>query len=818
MSKTLRYIGSTLALTMLAVSINAAASGETVDIIFTAPLVIGETDRASGRIDNLSPDAKRLGINGIRVSGEVKLEKQNQAESRLQVRWTDVSVDNEAGDSVSGTLEKPLESRFRTQAGAIRPGNQVKARGDMAGLNKALESIMQAQADSSSAGGENRQGEKDAEKEAADRVSRTASGGNQGSMGSDPDQYMNGAQLTPTNDACSPAIDGTAGTVTPQTKRVVLDGEGNVVAEGGCVPSGTAASIQTDYLGCPIHIDHQEMKAYRTYRKYALVDGKSMEIQGCTVDLQKEIERKRDYAKCSVMIPEMEVGKSVYPAYRWVGLDRDAGKEFIISDCIPDDVKWPLASVTASCPDYVDSRQAGRIYPQEKLVYRDQDGVEHVAVNCRKVEEHPGFAVVETHEGCDSAQLENAAGKILVRPKTRLIYYDADGVQRQARACEPSALTTEVNHQVTGWTHSDNYSELKTVQTYKFQGIDWYWKDSKPTTFARVDHTLTTDGCSGTKEDFNSHITMQSTRAILDVRDAKFDVVRNQLNADSLGFVEGRACNDKAPNNIPHISNGWSEWRVVSSREVREEMGRSELAPLCTVKWSNSTSHAINIRYVVYDSLGDGSVENIQYFNGSKTAAWNHTVQVNNRAPVVSDLPSSQVYKSTLPASGYYASRDIIFENSRRGVWQDGELASACQSYRGQITKSITPNATLTGSDLGNGKNCSNSYSGCERTFTVSNNLNHVISWERQTLNTDTGLPFTWAHPESPWNSSNGCADRANPVPGDTTQMCNAISQTRERYRVWKRPILDQTGKVSSWELYEDDSQIDRQVSYLINK
>lgn len=824
MSTIKRFVGCTLALSILAASINAAANGETVEIIFTAPLVVGETDRAAGRIDNLSPDAKRLGINGIRVSGEVKLEKQNQAESRLQVKWTDVSVDNEAGESVSGTLEKPLESRFRTQAPAVRPGNQVKARGDMASLNKALEGILQAKADGANGNPEGRAGaDKEADKDPADRVSRTGGGNSGNNLGSDPDEYVTGAQITPSNEVCSPAIDLTAGTVTPQTKRVILDNDGNVVAEGGCVPSGTAASIQTDYLGCPIHIDHDEMKAYRTYRKYALVDGKSMEVQGCTVDLQKEIERKRDYAKCSVMIPEMEVGKPVYPAYRWVGLDRDAGKEFLISDCVRDTVQFPLQAVTASCPDYVDSRQAGRIFPQEKLVYRDQDGVEHVAVNCRKVEDHPGFAVVETHEGCDSAQLENAAGKLLIRPKTRMIYYDADGVQRQARACEPSALTTEVNHQVTGWSHNDNYSELKTVQTYNFQGIEWYWKDSKPTTFARVDHTLTTDGCDGTKEDYNTHITMQSTRALLDVRDKKFDIVRSQLNTDQNGFVEAQACNDKAPNNIPHISDGWSDWRVVSSREVREEIGRLELDPQCTVTWSNSSSHPVFIRYELLETLGDGSVDYYTYYNAAVASNWNHSFQVSNRAPLVTDLPSGQVTQATLVGANHalykrsFADRVITFENSRRSVWQNGELAGVCQSYRGQVTKTIAPNATLSGKDMGN-NDCNQSNYYCTRTFTVSNNLNHVISWVRATRNTDTGLPFTWAHSESPWRSDNGCANRANPVPGDTTQICTGISQTRERYRVWKRPIVDQTGKVTSWERYEDNSQIDRQVSYLVNK
>lgn len=823
------YLSTAFTLSILAASIQAAS--DTIDVTFTSPVIVGETDRATGRVENVSPEAKRLGVSSIRLLGEVKAEQQ-QGENRMQVRWTDVSVDNAAGESVSGTLERPLESRFRTQAPAVRPGNTVKARGDVSQLNETLQNILTAKDGQEGAGKESAPRTastdgKQAEGKETDRISRKSTGGGgfgSGGYGNDPDNYYAAAQLTPANEACAPLVDKAAGTVTPQTKRVVMDPDGNVIADGGCVPSGTAASIQTDYQSCPVHIDHEQMRAYRTYRKFALVDGKSMEVQGCTVDFEQEIERKRDYAACTVMIPEMQAGKPVYPSYRWVGMDRDKGKEFLISDCVRDtDVEYQLESITASCPDYVNTRQDGRIYPQEKLVYRDHNGVEHLAVNCRRVENHPGFAVIETHEGCDSAELKNAAGKILIRPKTRLVYYDADGVQRQARACEPSAETAEVRYRVTGWKHGNGYSELMAEQIYTFDGIEWYWKGSSPSVFARVNHDYTTAGCSAAVEDLDAHVTKQTSRALLDVRSETFDPVRDQLNVDENGFVQAKGCSDAQFASTPHILVGWSDWRVTASKLVKEELGRLELGDSCAVTWSNDTTHQAKIEYTDVENGETPIIRHWTLNNLPINVKWKKTVTIPLRELKVSDFPSGVMFTGSIspkehykyhPFVNYSKAHNYSINNAVRTIFTDGELTSACQTYRGSISKPVSPAFTLT-----NPPTCvGGRYEGCSRDVSFTGNLLHTISWVRSTIPVDTGTPFTWANPESPWKMDTGCVARENPAPGDSTLICSGYSQTRERVRLWKKPIIAQNGSITGWEQYEDLGMVDRQVGYLVNE
>lgn len=826
------YLSTAFTLSILAASIQAAS--DTIDVTFTSPIIVGETDRATGRVENVSPEAKRLGVSSIRLLGEVKAEQQ-QGENRMQVRWTDVSVDNAAGESVSGTLERPLESRFRTQAPAVRPGNTVKARGDVSQLNETLQNILTAKDGQEGAGKESAPRTastdgKQAEGKETDRISRKSTGGGgfgSGGYGNDPDNYYAAAQLTPANEACAPLVDKAAGTVTPQTKRVVMDPDGNVIADGGCVPSGTAASIQTDYQSCPVHIDHEQMRAYRTYRKFALVDGKSMEVQGCTVDFEQEIERKRDYAACTVMIPEMQAGKPVYPSYRWVGMDRDKGKEFLISDCVRDtDVEYQLESITASCPDYVNTRQDGRIYPQEKLVYRDHNGVEHLAVNCRRVENHPGFAVIETHEGCDSAELKNAAGKILIRPKTRLVYYDADGVQRQARACEPSAETAEVRYRVTGWKHGNGYSELMAEQIYTFDGIEWYWKGSSPSVFARVNHDYTTAGCSAAVEDLDAHVTKQTSRALLDVRSETFDPVRDQLNIDENGFVQAKGCSDAQFASTPHILVGWSDWRVTASRLVKEEIGRLELGDSCSVTWSNDTTHPFKLEYHTSDDDW-GRITKVIFDPSPIVAKWSHSLTIPNRQLKVSDLPSgiqvSGVKKCQSVGGGYSCSNrghtadhPWRLNNASRDVLSDGEFGAVCTTYKGSISKAMDADFVFTFSLPACGKSVQQD--GCAMVHSFSNKLNHKIEWQRSTMSVDTGLPFTWANPESPWKMDKGCVARENPAPGDSTLICSGYSQTRERVRLWKKPIIAQNGSITGWEQYEDLGMVDRQVGYLVNE
>lgn len=798
-----------------------------VEITLSAPVVVGETDQARGTLVNMSPEAQRLGISSIRLSGAIKAEQQGSGESRLQINWSEVSIDNQAGESVSGTLDKPLESRFRTTAPAVRAGNQVRARGDMTSLNSALETLLTAKAANGGEGDKGRTGAKDKTEKTEDRTARAgrgAAGAGGNFSAEDPDSYNLGTNVSATQDVCAPAIDLKAGTVTPMTKRVVLDANGEPIAEGACAPSGTTAQIETDYQSCPIQIDNAKMTAFRSFRKYAVVDGKQMEVQGCKVDEAQELERVQDFASCGVIIPEMVAGGAVYPAYRWLAKDRKAGKDLIVSDCLRDLTNpYSLEAQTASCPDYVGTRQDGKIYPQEKLVYRDSNGVEQVAVSCRKVEGHPGFAVTETHEGCSGIQLENAAGKTLMRPATRHIYYDTDGVYREVRGCEPTAEITEIKHKVVGWKHGASSSELQTNLVYNFNGIDWYWKGSTPSVFAKVNHVQTTENCAGAFEDLDAHVTRQSTRSLIDVNGSAFDSVRSQLNIDKNGFVEAKACTDQVTSTIPHILTGWTDWRVTASRLVKEEVGRLELGDSCSVTWSNDTSHPFHLYYQEYNEFNDDPLDpngGGWLFNNNPIAVkWTKTINISNRALKVSDLPSGIMVTGTVSPIKhdqyrfYSKVHQYNINNSARTEFTDSELTATCQTYKGSISK-----PTNAGFSLVNAPSCTgNDYMGCYRDLKFSGSLQPKISWERSTINVDTGTPFTWANPISPWKIDTGCVARTNPAPGDTSQICSGTSQTRERARVWKKPVINSSGTVTGWTEYEDLGTIDRQVSYLVN-
>lgn len=171
--------------------------------------------------------------------------------------------------------------------------------------------------------------------------------------------------------ACKIDMDFKVGTVTPQSRLVFTNRNGQITEVQGCATSGTKAqvSLVADTTSCPADIDLRRLNVTQKAKYSYSLGGEIKQASDCRAT-GRTFEITRDYASCETAIDLS--GKRATDLFRLVYEDGN-GKVIEAKACAPDRTRqFVIAEDFTACDVAVDY-DGRKAIPHARLVYQDQN-------------------------------------------------------------------------------------------------------------------------------------------------------------------------------------------------------------------------------------------------------------------------------------------------------------------------------------------------------------------------------------------------------------------------------------------------------------
>lgn len=445
------------ALTMLFTSAAIAANGA-ASIKLIEPIRIPDTKTVTGMFDGLGPDALAAGLGEARVHADVSQANLGGDRTRVTITWHSISK-TDGANTATRQLQPPLSSQVVTTEPEIAPTTAMTARGDLAQVMRTYEAVVAELDAKARESVVNNNTTNNTTNTSNDDVAgrSTQNGlplGGSGGIGAPESPSTDGSGKSPTDNddrsgpdsargewvACTPRIDRNKGLVFARAKEVVKNSSGAIVSEKSCTDTGDTAPIKRDYeAGCQKMVDYDRRLAYPRYTTYAVLAGERIEVDGCTVDMDKGIDVLASFEGCSV--------RHDFPAKRSVQQEFlyyvEGGKQVPVSECMDSNLSYEHYLTTTTCTPTVDQAN-GHVWINKRVAYTKPDGTVDFASDCKP--QSDSAVPIET-EVCENKyeHVFNVGQSYL---RTREYYVDDKGVRQYISQCTRDT-TTAFEHKYT---------------------------------------------------------------------------------------------------------------------------------------------------------------------------------------------------------------------------------------------------------------------------------------------------------------------------------------------------------------------------------
>lgn len=478
----------------MAVGADGAASVKLIE-----PIRVPDTKAVTGMFDNLGPDALAAGLGEARLHADVNQQSLGGDRTRVSVTWHSISK-TDGTHTATRPLQPPLTSQVVTSDLEITPTTAMTARGDLAQVMRTYEAVLaeldakarESVVNNNSSTTNNTTNNNNAD-DAADRSTQqglplggTAGGGigapesptsEDSGSGDDLGSPSKGEDRTGPDSAravwepCTPRIDRTRGLVFARAKEVVKNSSGAVVSEKECTDTGETAEIKRDYeAGCDKMIDYDRRKAYPRYTTYAQLGGERIEVDSCTVDMDKGIDVLASFEGCSVR-HDFPAKRSVQQQFLYY---IEGGKQVPVSECLDSEESYEHFLTTTTCTPTVDQAN-GHVWINKRVAYTKPDGTVEFASDCKP--QSDSSVPIKTEICADKWEHDFNVGQSYVR--SREFYVDDKGVKQYISAC--SRDTTKA------YEHKYTTDGCNVVNDDKNLQTRWYSKTYIDTESGRLE-------------------------------------------------------------------------------------------------------------------------------------------------------------------------------------------------------------------------------------------------------------------------------------------------------------------------------------------